>query len=550
MSEDKTGNQSSIGVLQEKIRNQAKRLCSFQEYISICEKRLLQYNPNENLPLNKHSLKKPVQVNQQDLQKKYNDLMIKYNSLYESVARNNISRNTKKSSESKTIKSFDGESYEEIITLYNKLQSENAKLLEEKETMMETIKKEMVTNDEQRNYIEILKQAIESSLIKTGLKTKIDLLKKKYYTNTPKDEYASVLLDISNMKEKNDELTNINEKLKNDFNKVDKELNEIKDSFNKQKEDFEKVQVDYENIKNEKENIESAHIEIKNQFEQQDFEFKKLSVDFEKLSKENSDLVAVNKMFKEENEKIKLNNLYLNQNLSDLQLQFENISNINRRLQNVENDYSNISKENLDIKKINQRLSHENNSYQQEIESLKSQIRQFTQIKEENMSISDELYNLRNQIAVLRNEKNKNETFFLSKIEALTQEKNVLENIIYKKELQDHKNKEDQIELNTYRNELMKMKELTMKYENENKFYTNIIYRIIKFHIQNLNVRNIILEILNLNEKSTIISQELEKTNYTNDETGRNKFYFTKGQLNELGQKLDLLENELKQYEI
>ena len=38
--------------------------------------------------------------------------------------------------------------------------------------------------------------------------------------------------------------------------------------------------------------------------------------------------------------------------------------------------------------------------------------------------------------------------------------------------------------------------------------------------------------------------------NYTNDETGRNKFYFTKGQLNELGQKLDLLENELKQYEI
>ena len=109
---------------------------------------------------------------------------------------------------------------------------------------------------------------------------------------------------------------------------------------------------------------------------------------------------------------------------------------------------------------------------------------------------------------------------------------------------------EDQIELNTYRNELMKMKELTMKYENENKFYTNIIYRIIKFHIQNLNVRNIILEILNLNEKSTIISQELEKTNYTNDETGRNKFYFTKGQLNELGQKLDLLENELKQYEI
>ena len=65
----------------------------------------------------------------------------------------------------------------------------------------------MVTNDEQRNYIEILKQTIESSLIKTGLKSKIELIKKKYYSNLPEDDFATVILDIGEMKEKNDELT-------------------------------------------------------------------------------------------------------------------------------------------------------------------------------------------------------------------------------------------------------------------------------------------------------------------------------------------------------
>ena len=45
-----------VTQLQEKIRTQAKRLCNFQEYISLCEKRLLQYNPQEQLPITKDLL--------------------------------------------------------------------------------------------------------------------------------------------------------------------------------------------------------------------------------------------------------------------------------------------------------------------------------------------------------------------------------------------------------------------------------------------------------------------------------------------------------------
>ena len=48
-------------------------------------------------------------------------------------------------------------------------------------------------------------------------------------------------------------------------------------------------------------------------------------------------------------------------------------------------------------------------------------------------------------------------------------------------------------------------------------------------------------------------TDSLIKTTYSSgnlDENVRNRFYFTKGQLNELNQKIDMLENELKQYEV
>ena len=40
-----------VTQLQDKIRTQAQRLCNFQEYTSLCEKRLFQYNPKNNFQL-------------------------------------------------------------------------------------------------------------------------------------------------------------------------------------------------------------------------------------------------------------------------------------------------------------------------------------------------------------------------------------------------------------------------------------------------------------------------------------------------------------------
>ena len=51
---------------------------------------------------------------------------------------------------------------EEFNIIYNQL-------LNEKEEILENLRQEILINQEQRNYIEILKQTMEQDLIKTGM---------------------------------------------------------------------------------------------------------------------------------------------------------------------------------------------------------------------------------------------------------------------------------------------------------------------------------------------------------------------------------------------
>jgi hypothetical protein len=60
--------------LQKKIREQAKRLMSLQEYISLLENRILQYNPNESLPLKKESVQNNIYHPITEIDEKYLEL--------------------------------------------------------------------------------------------------------------------------------------------------------------------------------------------------------------------------------------------------------------------------------------------------------------------------------------------------------------------------------------------------------------------------------------------------------------------------------------------
>jgi len=52
--------------------------------------------------------------------------------------------------------------YSNLLTAFNKIDSE-------KEQLLESLRRETITNEEQKSYIEVLKQTLESSIFSSGL---------------------------------------------------------------------------------------------------------------------------------------------------------------------------------------------------------------------------------------------------------------------------------------------------------------------------------------------------------------------------------------------
>ena len=107
------------------------------------------------------------------------------------------------------------------------------------------------------------------------------------------------------------------------------------------------------------------------------------------------------------------------------------------------------------------------------------------------------------------------------------------------------------------------MAEDNQKFFVNHKYITNILYRILKFHVPNLNAKNIICEMINLNEKKieldvNIIKNEknLEKIigrsdiNFEEKTKMENNLIKLKNEMNNLNKKINILEQNLKEYEI
>jgi hypothetical protein len=559
-SEDIDNSQIS-SFLQKKIRDQAKRLCSLQEYINLLENRIRQYNPNENFPITKNKLSNVQSFS--DISEKYEQLQKKYNSLYETYALNNKSLNNYQSGnfniEEEEFPDVNDIDPEQIFSYYSQIKNQNKQLIQEKNKLLSQLKKEIVTNDEQRNYIEILKQTIESSLIKTGLKSKIELIKKKYYGNLPEDDFATVILDIGQMKEKNDELMKLKEENEKQILKMNAQL-----------QNFEETKENYNNLKEELEKLQEDKIKL-------DEEFMKLSTDYQTKENEleiqknrNNEIEKHNQILLNENKeipKLKKDNCYLSQTVNDLNHKVTKLSYDNDYLKDYQEQYENITRENLNIKQINQGLTQDNNFYLQQNDNLKNNLQNLQCVEVDNDKLRCELQNINDRYMLLCNEKVKNENYYMCQIQALQNEKNVLERMIANNEGYQSEEMKNKINSYKYDNKKLydnnkKLNDENLRFIAENKFFTNLICRILKFHINNLDVKNILCELLNLNEKNVLLSGEadknqkfMEKTLSTNNlsfeqkEKIKEDLRYTQNQLNEINQKIDLLENELKRYE-
>ena len=539
---DRRNKETETYNLQNKIREQAKRLNSMQEYINLLEKKIKKYNPNQTFPVTNLN---GQEISYQQLYQRYSSLQKKYKDLFNNSNQKNFLQNNNFDSNDEQV-----EYNEEYLK----------KLKKEKEEILSQLKQEIINNDEQRNYIEILKQALESNISKHGLKDKINFLKNKYYQNSDKGDYASVILDLSKLKEKNDVL--LKEKDKN--YKIIEDLSLKSEKLENQLSTFNKLNNDYNTLIENNNNLQNEYMNLKNKLNDKEKDIIDLKEKYLNLTKQNEVLTNENINLKS----LKKDNMDLVKSVSDMGVKLNQLSYDNNNLKDYQTRYEILLRENNEIKKINQSLSDENFSIQQKLQEIENYLRELEGIDKDNISLKKQLQNLNDNLLILNNEKTKNENYYLDQLKALTQEKNSLENMLSKqKEFNDESAKN---QINSYRNDNKKLYDYNKKLSEDNqkfmlehKFFTQLIFRMLKFHIPNLNAKNIICEMLNLNEKNIEINVEIQKmekglekivsrsdVNYDEKTKIENVIKDLKNQLNIVGNKFDLLEGQLKEYEI
>ena len=111
-----------------------------------------------------------------NLNKKYESLQIRYNNTLRDTVPKSIFKK-ENTLDSSNFPSSERIPNEKLREAYTKLAVSHKDLLNEKESLLKTLRDETIINEEQRNYIEILKQTIESSLLKNGLYNYIQIQK-------------------------------------------------------------------------------------------------------------------------------------------------------------------------------------------------------------------------------------------------------------------------------------------------------------------------------------------------------------------------------------
>ena len=431
------------------------------------------------------------------------------------------------------------------------------KINQEKEEILSQLKKEIILNDEQRNYIEILKQALESSIAKHGLTQQVNFLKKKYYSE---NGIADVILDISKLKESNDTLKKEKEK---NYRKIN-ELNTQKEQLQKNLTSYNKLNKEYNTV-----------IESNNELQNELMNLKKLCNEKEKdindLKEKYFQSTRQNEFLSSENNNLKIlrkDNLDLAKSVSDLGLKLNKLTYDNNNLKDFQTRYEILQRENNELKKVNQILHDENEGVQKKLNSIDKYISDLENIDKENSELKQNVKNLNENLEIIKNDKEKNEKLYLDKIKNLTDENNKLENILNEKKL--FNNEEDKNTIKSYINDNKKLYEFNKKLAEDNqkffinhKFITNLIFRILKYHVPNLNAKNIICEMINLNEKRIEINVNVKKNEKNMEKIlGRNDINFEektkmendlinmKNEMNILEKKINVLDTNLKEYEI
>ena len=190
----------------------------------------------------------------------------------------------------------------------------------------------------------------------------------------------------------------------------------------------------------------------------------------------------------------------------------------------------------------------------QDVYNLKNNLDKLTQTGINNDKIKSELNELKNTLDNLKTRKQINNIFeHMTELE--NKNKLLEEQLLYKKE-NNAKNKTDYLDNMIYnyknkKNNNNKNKE--NKYILANKYYSDILLRILKYHVkEDINIKNILFQLLDLNHKKIGLMSDIEnllsnKVKDTNKK--RNEINKKKKELENVENTINYFDKELKKYE-
>ena len=263
-NDDKNDQQNYIKKLEAKIRDQSKIINNLLEYKNLCEKRIKQLNPNENLPLTKKSLYPQNEKNNTSsnfyrkeknfddlyskclklsndikylnnnnisqaevnkIKKKYNDLKKEYRNLYGKIKQqNDIIQEQKDEIESLKTENSN------ISKLKDENEENNEEIIQNLKTQVETFRKNLVLSQAMVNSLksEIEQMSTEKN-VETGVGSGNKNRDNKNYSNgqirnTNNNEYENNNNDFNNRSNRNNN---------NDSNYKDKLLANLLEENNK-----------------------------------------------------------------------------------------------------------------------------------------------------------------------------------------------------------------------------------------------------------------------------------------------------------------------------
>ena len=280
-----------------------------------------------------------------------------------------------------------------------------AELIQEKENLSQALKKEIIKNEEQRNYIKVLKETIESNLFRSGFaeilasskeyqqfqeynkgqgKTLadfvVDFIKFKEETNKFKKD---LLISNNIISDSKNEIDNLNKKV-NDIekknlqliNNINKEQNEkeymlLKDSENNDiinKLNKKIKLLEEENINLKKQIFDFKNINIKkNANISNDIKYKNLLNEYEKIKKEKEEIVVQKEKLEKLYKIVKDENNILTGKYNKLENEFQYLGN---SVNEVNNKYNKINSNQDEINKLKLIIDDKNKENQELYDKL------------------------------------------------------------------------------------------------------------------------------------------------------------------------------------